>query len=152
MKRGEQKRVPAPPSGTQALHLFGGLNACDGTLHATFAAARNSEGFVAWLEHLMVRVYPDPQTSVYLVLDNASFHKSEAALAALSLFETRLQLFWLPTYAPQLNAIERYWQHLKRSACGNVLHASDDALKAALVRQLEIQNDLTHPDRYCLSE
>jgi transposase len=39
-------------------------------------------------------------------MDNASYHKSASALAALSLFEHRVMLVWLPPYCSDLNPIE----------------------------------------------
>lgn len=137
MKKGQQLRIPAAKSATERVHIFGGLNAYDDTLVYTFAANRNSDGFVAWLEHLMFEVYS--KATVYLVLDNASFHKSAVAMAAVSLFEDRLQLFWLPAYSPQLNPIERYWRHLKQQACGNHLFTSLQELHDSLRTQLALQ-------------
>jgi len=46
-----------------------------------------------------------------------------ASQAALSLFEDRVLVFWLPPYCADLNPIERYWRHLKDLACANRLHA-----------------------------
>jgi len=54
----------------------------------TIAEKKNSETFIAFLEELLVKKYPTGR--IVLVLDNASYHKSGSALAALSLFEHRL--------------------------------------------------------------
>jgi putative transposase len=62
-----------------------------------------------------------------LVMDNASYHKSAPAVAALSLFEHRVLLIWLPAYCSDLNPIERFWRHLKDLACANKLQ--DDILE-----------------------
>ncbi|MBK8783369.1 MAG: transposase [Anaerolineales bacterium] len=56
---------------------------------------------------MLVECYPTGR--IVLVMDNVSYHKSSAALAALSLFEHRLLVIWLPPYCPELNLIERYW-------------------------------------------
>lgn len=146
MKVGEQLRIPAVSGSPPPLQLFGGINFRDGTLAYTFAVKRDSEGFIAWLEHLMVDVYPDQ--AVCLVLDNARFHKSRAALAALSLYAPRLQVFWLPVHAPQLNPIERYWRYLKRCALANLLYRNMTAMRLALERQLLAQNQLDRTDRF----
>lgn len=146
MKKGEQRRIPAGHNATQLVHIFGGLNYKDDTIVSTFAPRRNSEGFVAWLEHLLFVVYPE--AIIYLVLDNASFHKSAIARAAMSLFEDRLVIFWLPNYSPQLNTIERYWRHLKQQACGNHLFTSQAELLTSLHTELAHQNDTTQPHRF----
>lgn len=145
MKKGEQRRIPAGHGASPPVHIFGALNSRDNTIVATFAAKRNGEGFIGWLEHLLYDVYP--QQTVYLVLDNASFHKSAAVQATYALFEERLVIFWLPTYAPQLNPIERYWRHLKQ-ACGNHLFACQEELLTALRAELARQNDSAQPHRF----
>jgi len=146
MKKGEQRRIPAGHNATQLVHIFGGLNHRDNTIVSTFAAKRNSEGFVAWLEQLLFEVYPE--AIIYLVLDNASFHKSAVARAACALFEERLVIFRLPTYSPQLNPIERYWRHLKQQACGNHLFTSQEELLNSLSTELAHQNDTTQSHRF----
>ena len=40
----------------------------------------------------------------------------------------RVLVLWLPPYAPDLNPIERFWKHLKATACANHLYASLDQL------------------------
>lgn len=86
--------------------------------------------FIEFLEHLLVDKYPSGR--VVLVMDNASYHKSAPALAALSLFEHRLLVVWLPVYCSDLNPIERFWRHLKDQACANKLQDNiSEVLKSA---------------------
>ncbi len=51
------------------------------------------------------RASPQAQR-IYLVLDNWSIHSHPEVLAALQHLP-RLELAWLPTYAPWLNPIEK---------------------------------------------
>src|SRR4030065_57769 len=83
---------------------------------------KNSQTFITFLEHVLVRKYPTGR--IVLVLDRASYHKSAAALAALSLFEHQVMIIWLPSYCTELNPIERFWRHLKDLACANLLWSS----------------------------
>lgn len=149
MKRGTQTTVPATSGSDALLHIFGGLNLVTGTVVATFAHQRNSDSFIAFLEELMLHAYP--QQAVYLVLDNASFHRSASAQAAISLFEPRLQVFWLPPYTPELNPIEPYWRYMKTQACGNRTFKNIAEVEAAVRQVLTRQNDYHTPDRYHLS-
>jgi hypothetical protein len=87
MKRGQQKRIQTPGT-QQRLHLFDAYRWEEDTLVWKTAARRNSQAFIEFLEHLFVECYPTGH--FILVLDNASFHKSAASLAALSLFEHRV--------------------------------------------------------------
>lgn len=52
-------------------------------------------------------------------MDNASYHKSTPALVALSLFEHRVLIVWLPTYCSDLNTVECFWRYQKDLACVN---------------------------------
>lgn len=120
MKRGQQKRIPAAQVGTkQHQHIFGGYNWRSDQISWTSARTKNSAHFIAFLEHLLVDIYPTGP--VLLVMDNATYHKSASALAALSLFEHRVRVIWLPPYCSDLNPIERFWRHLKDLACANKL-------------------------------
>jgi len=66
-------------------------------------------------------------------------------LAALSLFEPRVKAFWIPKYCPNLNPIERFWRHLKDSACAKKLDLVIDNLAHRIDEILSFQNSKEHP-------
>ena len=126
MKLNCQKRIPATQPGTrQKVHIFGGYDWVRDTLTWTSAARKNSTYFIEFLEHLLVDEYPIGR--MVLGLDNASYHKRAPTLAALSLFEHRVLVVWLPAYCSDRHPIERFWRHLKDLACANQLQ--DDILE-----------------------
>jgi len=97
------------------------------------------DAFIAFLEALLITHYPTGRC--VLVLDNASYHTSAASLAALSLFEHRGLVFWLPKYCSlELNAIERFWRHLKDMICVDTLLPALAQLVTAVEAQLCRQN------------
>ena len=102
------------------------------------------------LEHLLSECYPTGR--VVLVMDNASFHKSATAFAALSLFEHRVMVIWLPPYCSTLNPIERFWRHLKDVVCVNKLYPSLSDLTASVESQLTRQNCLDNISRFSFSK
>ena len=107
MKKGQQKRIPATrPGAKQKRHIFGGYNWQEDTITWTTAKIKNSASFICFLEELLVKRYP--MKRVILVMDNAAYHKSASALAALSLFEHRVPVIWLPPYCSELNPIELF--------------------------------------------
>jgi hypothetical protein len=61
-------------------------------------------------------------------------------------------VIWLPAYCPFLNAIERFWLHLKTIACANKLQTDLDALAARLDRTMSTQNCLDYTDRFTFSK
>jgi putative transposase len=86
----------------------------------TWATARtkNSAAFISFLEELIVKKYSWRRAVV--VMDNAAYHKSASTKAALSLFEHRVMVFWLPPYCSDLKPIELFWRHLEDHACANM--------------------------------
>ena len=143
MKRGQQKRLDAAPPQRAYLHLLGAYNWRNDQVHCLPVERKNSQSFIEFIEYLLIECYPTQ--SVVLVLDNASYHHSAATRAALSLFEHRLQVIWLPVYSPDLNLIERFWRHLKDLACANKLYLNLDNLWANVQRILAAQNDSSSP-------
>jgi len=143
-KRGQRKLIAAPGS-PQFVHVFGGYEWRSGCVWHQTHAHKNSESFIEFIGYVMATV--PPEKKVIMVLDNASYHRSQAALAALSLFEARLFPLWLPTYCPFLNVIERFWLHLKSLAAANHLHHSLDDLIQAIETTIQQQNQPDFPDR-----
>lgn len=149
MRKGQQKRIPTP--GTQKWHhLFGAYNWRTDEVITMKADHKNSLAFCLFIEHLLQTV-PDDRPLV-LVLDNASYHHSYVSEAMLAYFEDRALLFWLPPYCSELNPIERFWRHLKESACANRLFKEIKELLDSVDKVLSVQNDLLHPDRFLFSK
>lgn len=61
-------------------------------------------------------------TRIYVVLDNWSIHRHEEVQQALQTLP-RLELIWLPTYAPWLNPIEKLWRWVRE----DILFSHQDA-------------------------
>lgn len=145
-KRGQQPRVPAPGV-QQTHHIFAAYNWADDTVTWTRSEKKNSQAFIAFLEHLFIEHFPTGRH--VLVLDNAPYHTSGQSLAALSLFEHRVLIVWLPKYCSlELNPIERFWRHLKDKVCVNKLFPSLEELSEAAQQQLYRQNDLGNDMRF----
>jgi hypothetical protein len=139
MKVGQQRRIPATQPGTkQKRHVFGGYNWKHDRITWRMAETKNSTQFIYFLEQLLVNEYATGR--VVLVMDNASYHKSASALAALSLFEHRVMVIWLPPYCSDLNPIERFWRHLKDLACANKLQDTIEAVVSGAEQVLIGQN------------
>jgi transposase len=149
MKRGQQKTIPTPGA-TEQYHLFGALDWLDDMLTWLPAEHKTSASFIEFLEHLLLERYPSE--CVVLVLDNASIHHSRASLAALSLFEHRVLVFWLPPYCSTLNSIERFWKHLKDQVCVDTLYPDIYQLISSVEFELTSQNDLLYPERLSFSK
>jgi transposase len=83
---------------------------CQGKLVAplTFEGSCNRLVFEKWLaEKLLPKLKPG-QT---IILDNATFHKSQKISELIESVECEIQ--YLPPYSPDLNEIEHYWFPIK---------------------------------------
>jgi len=56
---------------------------------------------------------------IFLVLDNATIHKSKIVKETLARYYPRIHLVFLPTRSPELNLIEVRWSWLHRQAINN---------------------------------
>jgi transposase len=149
MKRGQQKTYPAHTGFRHQVHLIGGLDWHNQSIHAMPVERKTSHAFIGFLEWLSLDLYPDDPLIV--VLDNVSYHKSASVMATLSVLEPRVQVIWLPKYSPDMNPIERYWLHLKNQVYANRLFSSLPHLLARIQLWLAIQNMSLHPDRLSFS-
>jgi DDE superfamily endonuclease len=86
-------------------------------------------------------VYPEGwqrERPLVIVLDNYSVHKSQAVKAALSALERAgITLFYLPSYSPELSAIEPIWQAVKHQELRQRSYRLLAALKQAVEQALE---------------
>jgi len=149
MKRGRQKRIPAPGP-AKWHHLIGAYNWRTDQVICLPCPKKNSVAFSAFIEHLMTQT--DTDTPIVLVMDNASYHRSRLSQAILAYFETRSVTVWLPPYCSDLNPIERFWRHLKEQACANRLFKSISEILDSVDKVLALQNDLVNPDRFSFSK
>jgi DDE superfamily endonuclease len=85
-------------------------------------------------------VYPEGwqrERPLVIVLDNYSVHKSQAVKAARSeLEQAGITLFYLPSYSPELSAIEPIWQAVKHHELRQRSYDGLAALKQAVEEAL----------------
>ena len=89
-----------------------------------------SETMIALFETLAAR-HPTA-TAINVVLDNASYNRSTAVKEYLASEGCRIQLVFLPPYAPNLNLIERLWWLLKKTTLWNEYYPTLAGFKAAI--------------------
>lgn len=108
---------------------FGFLNVTDGHVLTHQAEARNSKEFVTSLGN-MLDYYANAQR-IIIILDNLSVHHSNAVKLALEAYP-QVELVFLPTKAPWLNMIERFWRPYKRIALKGKRFETTEELMQAL--------------------
>ena len=56
---------------------------------------------------------------MYLIQDNASYHKKPEVYEWYKKYRSRVEVFLLPPYSPEFNAIERVWHYTRKHATHN---------------------------------
>ena len=117
-----QPRMPYSHRENTRMRVVAYLNATTGAVHAEDMSsvtaarlARNVSGISSW--------HPDAEV-IYVVMDNWPVHRHPKVAAALGC-QPRVEVLWLPTYAPWLNPMEKGWRWTRQ----RVTHAhpwSDD--------------------------
>jgi len=134
---GQNRRVP----------VFGALDAMTGEVSAMITAKKRSGEFLDFLKWLLDDIYADRE-HVYLFLDNCSIHHTKAVQKYLEDHRDRLTVIWNATYAPNLNRIERFWGHLKRSAIHNDYFQTIENLEKAIMQAVrKLNRQINHPVR-----
>jgi putative transposase len=130
MRLGQQRQIDTPGQ-NQTQYVFGAVNALTGGLIWVLWERKNNVGFRQLLKAILA-AHADNATKVVMVLDNYRIHKAKAVGELLRKFKPRLRLYFLPTYSPQLNPIERLWRHCRRSVTDNTFFRSIIRLLAAI--------------------
>jgi transposase len=126
------------------LYVFGAVNLTTAAVHAnTLESPKNAkkkagksktrrvrEAFADHLRHVG-RVYPQEKyPRVVLLIGNAPWHRGQPIDEALR-DNPHLEFKRLPSYSPQLNPIERFWEKPRRRATHNRLFDTPADLKAS---------------------
>jgi len=90
-----------------------------------------TDDFELFVESLLGRL----QRRLILVMDRWSVHRS-AAKRLVRRFPCRVQIEWLPAYAPELNPDEQVWTRAKYVDLANYIPADIDELGRAVRRSI----------------
>lgn len=131
MRVGHQTKVDTPGVNAKQ-YVVGATNAVTGDLFWVLWERKNNLGFRELLKVLLEHHAHDP-VKIVLVLDNFRIHKAKAVKAMLGKFRKLIRLYFLPTYSPQLNPIERVWRHFRRNVTDNVFFKTMRRLLKAVV-------------------
>lgn len=83
-------------------------------------------------------LYGPSVKQIFLVLDNASIHRSKKTQEALKKMHHRIVLMFLPTKAPELNLIEVRWMWMQRKAIDNSTFEDESDIGMAVAGGLKI--------------
>jgi transposase len=116
----------------QSLNVISAVNARGEFWAATYAGKLNAESFLAFLQDFLRSV----TGKVFLVVDGHPAHKAKVVLKYVQGLYGKLELHFLPPYAPDLNPDEFVWAHMKNNG------VSKRPLKRNESLQQRIEEDL----------
>jgi transposase len=128
-----QTPVVAVPGQRQSMSAASAVNARGAFWFVTFQGALNAVRFVDYLKQLM-KYRKRPLT---LILDNLPAHKGPLVRNYVDSLQGKLQLHYLPGYAPELNPDELVWNHMKRTGTAKKPLRKGDQLQARINADLQ---------------
>lgn len=126
IKRGETREIRSN-TGRARLNINGAINLEQLQPVVRYDDRINAQSTIALLKELEGR-HP-AAASIYVICDNARYYRSKAVKAYLE--SSRVELVFLPPYAPNLNLIERLWKFFKRQVLYNRYFETFSEFKAA---------------------
>jgi transposase len=129
--RGQTPEV-ATSGRRQSVSAISAVNARGAFWYAIYTKRLDAEGFIDLLRRFM-RARKGP---VFLVLDGHPSHRAKAVANYVQSLKGRLELHFLPGYAPELNPDEFVWNHLKRQGVSKKPLRRDESLLARVQADL----------------
>jgi transposase len=93
----------------QSINVISAVTARGEFWAVTYTGKLNAEAFVAFLQNFM----KGRAGKVFLVVDGHPAHKANIVKHYVQSLKGRLELYFLPPYAPDLNPDEFVWSHMK---------------------------------------
>ena len=111
------------------LTVFGALTSSH-KFYYDFYCAQNSLTF----RHFLRSVFEwlDNDKKYVIVLDNASFHKTDCVKNLLNEYSPRITVEFIPPYSPELNPIETCWKVTKNAVTKSQYFKTIDEMQEAL--------------------
>lgn len=115
-------------------HMYGAYDLERDRLTVRFVPKKNWESFLAFLKWLRRRY----REVLYIVLDNASYHRQREVLRYAETH--RIRLYFTPSHASWLNRIESHFTALKKFALDNTDFRSHADQQDAIVSYVDWRN------------
>lgn len=125
--------VVAVPGQRQSTSAASAVNARGAFWFVTYQGALNALRFVDFLKQLMKH----RKQPLILILDSLPAHKGPVVRSYVDSLQGKLQLHYLPGYAPELNPDELVWNHMKRTGTAKKPLRKGDQLQSRIDADLQ---------------
>lgn len=117
----------------QSINAISAVNARGEFWATTYTGKLNTEAFVAFLKLFM----SGRRGKVFLVVDGHPVHKAKAVKQLIEQLKGRLELHFLPPYAPDLNPDEFVWGYMKNNGVSKSPLKKNESLRERVEQDLE---------------
>jgi transposase len=132
-KNGEKVAIKRT-SGRKRVNIHGALNLENFDCPFVEPLTVNGESTIHLLEKLEAR---NPGKKIHVILDNAAYHHARMVKKWLGRKENRINLIFMPPYAPHLNSIERLWGVMHRYVTHNKFYVTANKFTEAILSFLK---------------
>lgn len=116
----------------QSINVISAVNRRGEFWAATYPGKLNAEAFVIFLNDFL----KGQRAKVFLVVDGHPAHKANSVKRYVQSLEGRLELHFLPPYAPDLNPDEFVWSHMKSNGVSKKPLKQNESLKARVEKDI----------------
>ena len=111
------------------LKIFGTIELISARFLYHFQEVFNAKTYIQYLENVLRSYFPQ---KVFLIQDNASYHKDRTVWEWFGSHRSQIEVFNLPAYSPELNALERVWRHTRLYGAHNRYFTTQQELRSTL--------------------
>jgi transposase len=122
-RRGQQPLIPTTGQ-RNTQKIFGAVDLYRAKFHYGFGDVFEGQSYTAFLDGLAQRYR---RQEVFLVHDNAAYHRAPEVREWLAFYGHRFHLCPLPKYSPEFNAVEPLWHYVRMEATHNHYHPTEHA-------------------------
>lgn len=112
------------------LKIFGTIELYCARFLYHFQDVFNAQTYIGYLEQILRSYFPQ---KIYLIQDNASYHKDKIVWHWFRNHRKYLEVYNLPAYSPDLNALERIWFHTRLNGTHNRYFVNPNELHSTLI-------------------
>ena len=121
----------------QSLNVISAINARGEFWAVTYTGKLNAESFVLFLQNFV----ESQAGRIFLVVDGHPAHKANAVKSYIQSLKGRLELHFLPPYAPDLNPDEFVWSHMKNNGVSKKPLKTNESLQSRVDHDLNSRKE-----------
>lgn len=116
----------------QSINAISAVNARGEFWYEVFSGRFNAAAFLVFLKHFLSR----RRHPILLVVDGHPSHRARLVAQYVQSLRGRLEIHFLPGYAPELNPDEFVWNHLKRNGVSKTPLRQNESLRDRVIADL----------------